>query len=362
MQTMRTSLLGLIAAAAVFSACEDTRSITSAPGGGFGYGVSLTKPAASNVPRGTIRFPVAGRLGSANAANDSIVVTLTTPDTLAPGSQYVVWAANDSATKFYRLSGNVTITRVDTTQSASGDLVVTPRTINLTGVSGFSNGGANMTVRFRAFRAGQAGLVATDSIGAIIVSTETGTVGSAPSAVRSIWGRFSEATSSQTAIRFGNFAARTTEQFVFSTTAVPAITPRGRLELRDGIVVAIDSNYFRPPRGYVYTMWAVKVDSLSNRPIDTLYLGERTGPAPERASFFNADTDNALSVNNVIRALSQRVKLDTLSGKAKLGPATRPLKEYGWVNVTLQSKAMAKERMGAGIIMQANLPPSIRGR
>ncbi|MEN9507671.1 MAG: hypothetical protein RLZZ621_234 [Gemmatimonadota bacterium] len=362
MRTMRNSFIGLIAVSAVLTACEDTRSITSAPGGGFGYGVLLAKPAASNVPRGIIRFPVAGRLGSANAANDSIVVTLTTPDTLAPGSQYVVWAANDSATKFYRLTGDLIISRVDTTQNAAGDVVVTPRTIAAARVNGFSNGGANMTVRYRAFRAGQAGLVATDSIGAIIVSTETGTVGNVPGSVRSIWGRFSEASASQTAIRFGNFAARTTEQYVFSTTAVPAITPRGRLELREGVVVAIDSNYFKPPRGYVYTMWAVKVDSLSNRPIDTLYLGERTGPAPQRASFFNADTDNALSVNNVIPAMNQRVKLDTLSGKAKLGPATRPLKEYGWVNVTLQNKAMAKERMGAGIIMQANLPPSIRGR
>ena len=356
------SMAALAAAGALLGACEDTRSVTTEPGGGLGFGVSLAKPAASNIPRGTIRFPVAGRLASTVPTNDSIVVTLTTADTLAAGAQYVVWAANDSATKFWRLTGDLTVSRVDTTQNAAGDLVVTPTTATRTGISGFGVGGSNVTARFRAFRGRQTGLANTDSIGVILVSTETGTVGPSPGAVRSVWGRFSEASSSQTAIRFGTFAPRLTEQYVYAASAVPAITPRGRFELREGVVVAIDSNYYRPPRGYFYAMYAVKVDSLSNRPIDTLFLGDRTGPAPARASLFNADTDVSLSRNNVIVAMNQRVKLDTLSQKQKLGPATRPLKEFGWVNVTLQSKAAASGRMGAGIIMQAILPPSIRGR
>ena len=369
MKTTHKILLGL-ASAAVLAACEDTRSVTTAPGGGFGYGTNLGKPAAANVPRGSIRFPVAGRLASANPANDSIVVTLVTADTLAAGAQYVVWAANDSATKFVRLTGTLTVTRADTTQNQAGDIVFSTTTSTRNSVNGWGVGGSNVSVRFRAFRAGQAGLANTDSIGQIIVSTETGTVGSAPGPIRSVWGRFSEAASSVTGIRFGTWGRSVAAQRIFTlsgTTAAfvanPTITPRGRVELREGVVVAIDSNYFRPPAGYYYAMYAVKVDSLSNRPIDTLYLGARTGPAPERASLFDADSDETLSLNNVILAMNQRVKLDTISGASgTLGPAERPLKEFGFINVTLQSKAAPQGVMGAGIIMQAALPPSMRGR
>jgi hypothetical protein len=358
---MRNFLVGGIVSVAVLAACDDTRSTTLEPGGGYGYGTLLAKPAASNIPRGTIRFPVNGRLASATPANDSIVVTLQTADTLAAGSQYVVWAANDSATKFWRLTGDLTVTRADTTQNAAGDLVFSTNVSNRTGISGWGVGGSNIIARFRAFRSAQAGLANTDSIGVIIVSVETGTVGSAPGNVRSIWGRFSEATSSVATIRFGNFAPRLADQYVYATSAVPVITPRGRIELRDGILVVIDSNYFKPPKGYFYALFGVKVDSLSFRPIDTLYLGERTGPAPERVSMFAADADAALTSNNVIVAMNQRIKLDSLPA-AKLGPASRPLKEYGVLNVTLQSKAAVLNKMGAGIIMQAFLPPSIRGR
>lgn len=369
MTTTHKILLGL-ASAAVLTACEDTRSVTTAPGGGFGYGVSLGKPAAVNVPRGNIRFPVAGRLASANPANDSIVVTMLTADTLGAGAQYVVWAANDSATRFVRLTGTLTVTRADTTQNQAGDLVFSTSTTTRNSVNGWGVGGPNVSVRFRAFRAGQAGLANTDSIGQIIVSTETGTVGTAPGAIRSVWGRFSEAASSQTNIRFGTWGRSLATQRIFTLNgnapgfvANPVITPRGRVELREGVVVAIDSNYFRPPAGYYYALYAVKVDSLSNRPIDTLYLGVRTGPAPERASMFEADANEALSINNVIFAMNQRVKLDTITGaSAKLGPAERPLKEYGFINVTLQSKAAPMGRMGSAIVMQATLPPSMRGR
>lgn len=369
MTNTKKILLGL-ASAAVLTACEDTRSVTTAPGGGFGYGTNFVKPTSVNVPRGSIRFPVAGRLASANPANDSIVVTLVTADTLAAGAQYVVWAANDSATRFVRLTGTLTVTRADTTQNQAGDLVFSTNTATRNSVNGWGVGGPNVSVRFRAFRAGQAGLANTDSIGQIIVSTETGTVGSAPGPIRSVWGRFSEATSSVTGIRFGTWGRSLAQQRIFTlsgTTAAfvanPTITPRGRVELREGVVVAIDSNYFRPPAGYYYAMYAVKVDSLSNRPIDTLYLGVRTGPAPERASMFDADSDETLSLNNVILAMNQRVKLDTISGASgALGPAERPLKEFGFINVTLQSKAAPQGVMGAGIIMQAALPPSIRGR
>ncbi|MBL0937351.1 MAG: hypothetical protein IBJ03_00540 [Gemmatimonadaceae bacterium] len=368
MKTTKKLFLGTLAAVSLM-ACEDTRSITTDPGGGYGYGTLFAKPAAANVPRGSIRFPVAGRLASATPASDSIVVEMLTADTLAAGAQYVVWAANDSGTKFVRLTGDLAVTRVDTTQNQAGDLVFSTTTTNRTGVSGWGVGGSNIRVRFRAFRAGQTGLVNTDSIGLIIVSTETAAVGTAPGNIRSVWARFTDATSSVAAIRFGTWARSVAAQYVYALSgaspgfvANPVLTPRGRMEIREGVVVAIDSNYFRPPVGYYYAMYGVKVDSLSNRPIDTLYMGARTGPAPERATYFNADADAALSLNNVIVAMNQRVKLDTISDRSSLGPAERPLKEFGFVNVTLQSKAAPEGRMGAGIIMQAALPPSMRGR
>jgi hypothetical protein len=274
----------------------------------------------------------------------------------------VVWAANDSATKFWRLSGDLRITRVDTTTSASGDPVIRTNVENRTGVSSWGIGGSNILARFRSSRVSAAGLGATDSLGVILVSIESGAVGAAPSNVRFVWGRRSETTSSETGIRFGAFAPRTADQFVYGNNGAVAITPRGRLELRNGILVVIDSNYFRPPRGWFYAMHAVKVDSLSNRPIDTLYLGRRTSPYPERVSLYTADVDDAVSTTvsaaaRVILAMNQRVSADTLPKAGK-----PPFKEFGFVNVTLQNKAAPESRMGAAVIMQATLPPSIRGR
>ncbi len=360
--SMRTLFVGGAVLLGVLAACSDTRSITTAPSGALGFGANFAKPTLTNVPRGTMRFPVAGALPSANPANDSIVVTLNTADSLSAGSVYVAWAANDSATKFWRLTGDLTVSRVDTTTSRTGDPLITPTTTTRLGVSSWAVGGSNVLSRFRASRVSAAGLTSTDTIGVILLSIESGAVGAVPSNVRFAWGRRSEATASQTNLRFGAFAPRIANQFVFANNGAVTITPRGRLEVRNGVIVVIDSNYFRPPTGFFYALHAVKVDSLSNRPIDTLYLGRRTSPYPERISLYTADVDSTISPvivasQNVILAMNNRASADTLP---KAG--NPPFKEFGFVNVTLQNKAAPEGRMGASIVMQATLPPSIRGR
>ena len=360
--SMRTLFVGGAAMLGVLAACSDTRSITTAPSGAFGFGTVLAKPALTNVPRGTMRFPVAGALPSANPDNDSIVVTLNTADSLLAGSVYVAWAANDSATKFWRLTGDLRVTRVDTSTSKTGDPLITPSVTTRSGITSWAVGGSNVLSRFRSSRSSAAGLTSTDSIGVILLSVESGAIGTAPSNVRFAWGRRSEATNSEAGIRFGAFAPRIANQYVFANNGAVAITPRGRLEVRDGVIVVIDSNYFRPPRGYFYALHAVKVDSLSNRPIDTLYLGRRTSPYPERISLYTADVDSTISPvivasQNVILAMNNRASADTMPKAGK--PA---FKEFGFVNVTLQNKAAPESRMGATIVMQAILPPSIRGR
>jgi hypothetical protein len=360
--SMRTLFLGGAVMLGVLAACSDTRSITTAPSGAFGFGTIFAKPTLTNVPRGTMRFPVAGALPSATPANDSIVVTLNTADSLSAGSVYVAWAANDSATKFWPLTGDLRVTRVDTTTAPSGDPRITTTVTTRTGVSSWAVGGSNVLSRFRASRVSAAGLTSTDSIGVILLSIETGAIGAAPSNVRFAWGRRSEATASEAGIRFGAFAPRTANQYVYANNGAVTITPRGRLEVRDGVIVVIDSNYFRPPRGFFYALHAVKVDSLSNRPIDTLYLGRRTSPYPERISLYTADIDSTISPvivasQNVILAMNNRASADTMPKAGK-----PPFKEFGFVNVTLQNKAAPESRMGATIVMQATLPPSIRGR
>jgi hypothetical protein len=60
----------------------------------------------------------------------------------------------------------------------------------------------------------------------------------------------------------------------------------------------------------------------------------------------------------VIFAMASRLSADTIPD-AKGTPAWR---NYGFVRVNLQAKAGIEGRMGPGQILEAVLPPSVRGR
>ena len=387
--------LGILAAAAavlvIAGACSDERSITYNHVGDLGYGILLAKQ-STNLPRGRIVVPNVP-IASATPAGDSILVELAGLDSLTTGS-YAVWVSNDSATKFALLSGTLTIAKVDTTINAAGDPVFTPSTATIPNVTTFRNGGQNYYMRLSSSRARATGLAATDSANMIIVSIETGTPGAAPSATRPLWARRSTTAADTVRIgttavgttfrlggfKFGNFAPRVADEYVYATSTfvrtlplsasnVAATTnnaPRGRVEVRGPVFTVNDSNYYRPPKGYFYQAWAIRSDTLG-RWIDTLSLGVKASPYPNRISFLNADTEipdpTAMfgTPVPVIFASQHRVSADTLPA-ANAVAGGRPWNGFAFSYVTLQSKFAPTDRMGAVAVMTAGLPGSILGR
>lgn len=371
MRIMRPFLLvaGVLAVAAS-SACGDERSITTEPVGALGFGTNFLRT-STNLPRGTVTYPV-GIVASATPANDSVIITLAGLDTLTTGS-YTVWFANDSATKFAPATAlNIVATRRDSSLNAAGDPVFTNTAFTTTGAS-FRAGGANIAMRVAVSRVSAPALVATDSLNVVLISIEPGAAGAAPGEVRPLWARRSQANASRVAsLRFGTFGRGipaqpgnpgANQEFVVATNGAMTIVPRGRVEVRGNIMILNDSNYFRPPVGYYYNAYGVKLDT-TGRFNDTTYFGRRTAPYPDRAiSLYEADKTNpAPSVvfdsPRVIFAMASRLSADTIPD-ATGSPAW---KNYGFVRVNLQPKAGIEGRMGSATILEATLPPSIRGR
>jgi hypothetical protein len=373
MRSMRPILLaaGVIAVAAS-TACGNERSITTEPVGNLGFGTIFAR-VTTNLPRGTVTFPV-GIVASATPATDSVIITLAGLDSLATGS-YTVWFANDSATKFARAGAvNMVATRRDSSLNAAGDPVFTNTTFPVTGAASFRNGGANISLRIAASRiSATPAMPATDSLTVVIVSIEAGAPGAAPGEVRPLWARRSQANASRvSSLRFGTFGRGiplvagnpgANQEFVVATNGAMTIVPRGRVEVRGAIMILNDSNYFRPPVGYYYNAYGIKLDT-TGKFTGTTYLGRRTAPYPDRGiSLYEADKSNpapavVFDSPRVIFAMASRLSADTIPD-AKGTPAWR---NYGFVRVNLQAKAGIEGRMGPGQILEAVLPPSVRGR
>jgi hypothetical protein len=372
MRMTRVLILSAITAAVAMSAaCSDERSITTKPTGDLGFGANFTKT-STNLPRGTVTYPVA-IVASATPNTDSVIVTLAGLDSLTGGT-YTLWFGNDSGTKFVRVTNmNLTITRVDSSLNALGDPVFTTTTTPRIGVSGFRAGGANLAFRVATARDAATGMAATDSLNTLLISVETAaTPGANPADVRPLWARRSQANASRvSSIRFGNYARGipalagaplANQEFVVATNGVMTIVPRGRVEVRGKILISNDSNYLRPPNGYFYGAYALKLDS-TGKAIDTLYLGRRTSPYPQRISLYDADKSNpapdvVFDSPLVVFAMATRVSTDTLP-KANTSPAWLG---FGFVRVTLQSKLSQEGRMGPNAVLEATLPKSVRGR
>jgi hypothetical protein len=389
---MNSMRFGTIAAAAaailVAGACSDERAITSAPVGALGFGQNMARQ-ATNLPRGRVLWPNTP-IASATPANDSIIVELAGLDSLTAGA-YTVWVGNDSGTKFARLSGNLTISRLDTTLNAQGDPVFTRGTATVPNVGQFRNGRQNYLMRFASTRALATGLANTDSANVLLVSVEAGAPGATPGERRNLWARRGTTTATADTftvsgqlrrvggLRFGNFAPRTSEEFVYATststrTAFPAeafvtaampIIPRGRIEVRGPVFTVNDSNYYRPPIGYYYEAWAIRTDTMG-RFTDTISLGQKATPFPSRKSFYEADkiiVDAKYmfgSPSPVIFASQHRVSADSIPAATPAGK--KPWNEFMGVFVTLQNKAAPPERMGAVVIMSGGTPGSVSGR
>lgn len=364
------NILTVGAAALAFAACGDERSITSEPQGALGFGTAYSK-ISTNLPRGSVTYPVA-IVASATPATDSVIMLAAGLDSLTTGT-YTLWFANDSATKWVRATSmNVTITKVDSSLNALGDPVFTTTVTNRPGIDGFKNGGANASFRVATARNAATGMAATDSLNVVLLSVETGTPGAAPGEVRAMWTRRSQANASRLAtIRFGTFRPRlapipgapaANQEFVVATNGVMTIVPRGRVEVRGKIMISNDSNYLRPPVGYYYNAYVIKLDSTGKFQ-DTVYIGRRTSPYPERVSLFEADKTRpapevVFDTPYVINAMATRVSTDTIAD----ANTTPPWKDFGFVRVNLQSKYSAEGRMGPNTVVEAVLPKSVRGR
>jgi hypothetical protein len=196
---MRNLSVGIVALAALAAAaCGDERSVTSEPVGALGFGINFART-ATNLPRGTVTFPGTVTATGAAPATDSVVLLLAGLDSLTTGS-YVVWAANDSATKFAKLEAfTVSVTRLDSTVNALGDPVFTPTTTVRTGQTALRTGGSNFTFRIAAPRSAFAALAATDSLTTVLVSQEANTGVATPGEVRFLWARRSQANASRVA-------------------------------------------------------------------------------------------------------------------------------------------------------------------
>ena len=371
MRSMRLFLLAAgVTAVAVSTACGNERSITTEPVGALGFGTNFLRT-STNLPRGTVTYPV-GIVASATPATDSVIITLAGLDTLTTGN-YTVWFANDSATKFAPATAlNIVATRRDSSLNAAGDPVFTNTNFTTIGAS-FRAGGSNVALRVAVSRVSAPAFAGTDSLNTVLISIEPGAAGAAPGEVRPLWARRSQANASRVAsLRFGTFGRGipvqpgnpgANQEFVVATNGAMTIVPRGRVEVRGDIMILNDSNYFRPPVGYYYNAYGIKLDT-TGKFNDTTYLGRRTAPYPDRAiSLYDADKSNpAPSVvfdsPRVIFAMASRLSADTIAD-AKGSPAW---KNYGFVRVNLQPKTGIEGRMGSATILEATLPPSVRGR
>lgn len=369
MRSMRV-ILGVVAASVALAACGDERSITSEYQGDLGFGTAYGKT-ATNLPRGSVTYPVA-IVSSATPATDSVIMTVTGLDSLTTGT-YTLWFANDSATKWVRATNmNVTVTRVDSSLNAQGDPVFTTTVTPRPGINGFKAGGSNLSFRVATARDAATGMAATDSLNTVLLSVETAAPGAAPGEVRAMWTRRSQANASRVStIRFGTFKPRlapipgapgANEEFVVATNGVMTIVPRGRVEVRGKIMISNDSNYLRPPVGYYYNAYVIKLDS-TGKFRDTVYIGRRASPYPARTSLYEADKTNpspdvVFDTPFVVNAMSTRVSTDTIPD----ANSTPPWKDFGFVRVNLQSKYSQEGRMGPNTLIEAVLPKSVRGR
>lgn len=377
MTSMRLISAGALSAVLVLAtACEDNRSTTLEPVGDLGFGTVLAKT-STNLPRGTVTFPTS-IVASATPATDSVIISLAGLDSLTTGT-YTVWFANDSATKFVRATDmNVRVTQVDSSQNAAGDPVFTTTVTNRTGISGLRAGGSNRVFRIATSRATATGMATTDSLNVVLVSVETGAPGAAPGEVRPLWARRSQATTLVAGVRFGAFARgvplaanagnpAANQEFVVASSSTAGvgtmtIVPRGRVEVRGKIMVVNDSNYLRPPVGYYYNAYVVKLDT-TGKVNDTVYIGRRTSPYPMRTSLYEADKTNpspdvVLDAPKVIFAMATRVSTDTIPD----ANSTPPWYNFGYVRVNLQSKYSQEGRMGPTTLLEGTLPKSVRGR
>ncbi|MFN2398037.1 MAG: hypothetical protein ABR543_05245 [Gemmatimonadaceae bacterium] len=345
----RTSALAALTIAGVLSACEDRRASVFDPFGPLAYNFRFAKT-ATNLPRGT----VAVALGSSGppAVPRAITFTFQGLEPLTSGV-YEVWLAPGTAVTagtFVKATGNLTVTRTDTSVNSLGDLVFTTSTVRTaSNVSSFADGGAAVTVKLVV---DQSSFGSDPLVGNIIalVTVEATAGASAPGTVQPLWRRFSNTTNNTGALTFGNFDPDPAKAYVY----IPA--GRGTASVRGSILVVDDSALTRPPIGYYYATYVIKRDS-AGKAIDTLVLGAQTAPFPNRSQSLR-DADVSLISGIVIDAppsilaAANRVDADTIPRLA----GANPYRGFTELILTLENKAGDDATASPAIVLVATVP------
>jgi hypothetical protein len=305
------------------AACRDERAILTDPIGDAAYGFQM-QSLSTNLPRGTVRFKF--HATPAAVTPDSFVVTLSGLDSLT-NLYYTAWAGDSTGTTFKRITGTLSAVRTDSVLDAVGNIATTQTTVQLGTASAIQNGGTNKTYTWR-FERTAAGLAASDSMVVFLLSVESSPTAATPAETRRpIWARRSEGSPSAgtatAAIRFGNFGGNPANDYLFSGT--PA---RGRGAFWGKIFEVTDSTLTRPPQGFYYAVYLVRIVLPGATDGDTLYVGPLTSPPPRRTlSLFHSDsmiTDPLVVLDNPrsILAGSARISADTVAVLPSSVPCT----------------------------------------
>ena len=355
---MRMRLLTTLAVAplalAVLTACEDERAITREPVGDRAFGVRLLPSANFNFPRGS---------ASISNTNGTVALQISGLDSLTNG-RYVAWVGNADGTSFSKLTGDLARVRTDTVRNALGDDVPEQVTLPaLTDIAGWQNGNPKTAFTFTASRA-SSGLGAGVEFGQVVVTVEDSDGATTPNLDRAfLWSRGSGA------LRYGNYATSADDQFVFPFVG------RGGAQFRGDLVVINDSSIARPPRGYFYSAWLVRRDTL-NQVIDYLDLGPMTTPFPSRTSLKDADVsivDPAFVYDNPYAILAGAWRFDWDNAPADVRNASlgatrvkqenlsKPFAGFSELIITLEHKLGAEAIPSPHILLRASVPGVVAG-
>jgi hypothetical protein len=355
---LHSRLLGSGAAAAIaitVAACDADRSSVLEPSGSNSINFVLNRPAASNLPGGSVIVtkPATGA--------GTVRFRLRGLERLTTGV-YAVWLGTQTGTAaadFAKARGHFRVIQTDTTLDAQGDPVITPDTLvndSTSGVWAFTEGGSNITVELTV----NSTLFGADPLtkNLALISIEADSTGpTEPGSVRPLWAGYTVAANNTQTLRFGNFAPDPADAYIYFPTG------RGRVSIRDGIILVNDSSLARPPVGYYYAAHIVKRDSATSVAMDTVALGAQTAPWPRReVSLRNADVELVDQVVQAeppsILAAANRVMLDTL-GLTGFTPA-RPFRDYANVWVTLETKRGDESAASPTVILAAAFPDALR--
>lgn len=364
---MSAARLGVpvLAAVALLIGCDFERSAITRPLGDPAFNFGLTVD-GRGLPGGRVERVEPRSAADFPAVDSTYEIVLTGLEPLASGV-YQAWLGTvdpDDPVEptWVAATGNLTVTRIDTTFTAEGDPVPdTTVVVTASGVSSFTEGGPATQVRLTVSRS-SLGSASPFEFNTVLVSLE-GASGAAQPAQdrRPIWSiatggtsstrRFvvgtdtSFATVATTPNRFGNFDPDPSLRYVFVSTG------RGTAGIRGNILIVDDSALARPPEGYFYATWVVQHDADGN-PTDTLQLGPQTAPFPDRSvSLRDADIE---LVHPVV--LASPPSILAASSRIELSAGANPFFGFGDLWVTLENKLGIEDAAAPTIVLSGTVP------